>query len=50
MTITTSLLLPRLRVQTWSLISLVLFFTGMLAAYYGRFVDTDNFVYLQVCF
>ena len=48
MTIITSLLLPRLRVQTWTLLSLVLLLMSMGIAYAGQYVETENFVYLQV--
>ena len=48
MTIITSLLLPRLRVQTWTLLSLVLLLISMAIAYAGQYVETENFVYLQV--
>ena len=48
MTIITSLLLPRFRVQTWTLLSLVLLLISMAIAYVGQFVETENFIYLQV--
>ena len=48
MTIATSLLLPRLRVQTWTLLSLTLLIISMGVAFSGRYVETDHFHYVQI--
>ena len=47
-TIGTSLLLSRLRVQTWTLLSLTLLMISMGVAFCGRYVTSADFYYLQI--